>query len=341
MPHYRLALLGYGNVGRAFAALLERKRSELEQRHQITYTITGIASRRIGWIAHPHGVNTDDPGSTPDAHPGLTDVSAWLDAAQADVLFENTSLDVVTGEPAITHIKAALERKAHAITANKGPNVFAYRELRDLAASRKRAYFFESSTLDSIPIYSSFRYSLPLTTVESFRGVFNATSNVVLAEMESGRSFDQAVAIAQQMGIAETDPSADVDGWDSAVKICGLVNVLMLNEDELPIRADVIPRTGIRDLTADRLRAARAEGRPYRLIARAARTPNGIDTQVAPEQLTTDDPFAVLSPSSLAITFQTDIFKELTFIERDPGPVTTAYGLLCDFVNATRLDTSR
>jgi homoserine dehydrogenase len=293
----------------------------------------------LGWVAFPDGAPTDvlndrEQLAALGATSGLSTVRDWLAAGKADVLFENTSLDTETGQPAIDHLQAALERGAHALTANKGPNIHAYHALRDLAAKQGKAYYFESSVVDSVPIFSLFRSALPASELIRFHGLFNATTSVILGAIESGKSFDEAVAIAQGLGIAETDPSADVDGWDAAVKVAAIAIVLM----DIPLKLSDIQVTGIRGLSAEQIRAARAEGKPYKLVSRAERVGDNVIATVRPEQVPADDPMAVISPQSLMVHFETDIFKGLSLTEFDPGPMTTAYGLLCDFINAAQLD---
>ena len=191
----------------------------------------------------------------------------WLRAAGVDVLFEATSLSVRDGQPAIDHIRAALECGAHAITANKGPVVHAYRELSALAAAKGKKFFFESTVMDGVPIFSLFRDSLPAVELRGFRGILNSTTNVILGGMEAGSSFEESLKQAQQMGVAETDPGHDVEGWDAAVKVAALVTVLM----GTPIQLDEIEREGIGKLTGESVRGARGAGKPYKLVCRAQR----------------------------------------------------------------------
>ncbi len=185
-------------------------------------------------------------------------VREWLAAAQADVLFEATSLNVENGQPAVDHIRAALEHGAHAITANKGPIVHAYRELRDLASARGKRFLFESTVMDGVPIFSLF-HELPVIHLHGFHGILNSTTNVILSEMENGLSFEATLKKAQDLGIAETDATHDIDGWDAAVKTAALITVLM----DVPLRLSEIERQGVRGLSGDAVRAARKEGRPY------------------------------------------------------------------------------
>ena len=224
-------MVGFGNVGKEFVRLLLAKREELRDRYDIDWRITGVASRRIGWIAD---CNSLDPEAllahqfpTFPAWKTPHSLQQWLATADPQVFFEASSLDWRTGQPAIDHLKAALESGAHAISANKGPIVHAYRELRDLAKARGRKFLFESTVMDGTPIFSMFPHSLPAVELRGFRGVLNATTNVVLTEMEKGLTLDEAVKRAQEIGVAETDPSADLDGWDATVKVAALVIVLM------------------------------------------------------------------------------------------------------------------
>ena len=319
--------------------LLADREHELRERFGISWRITGIASRRLGWIADPKGMNPTGllcPG--PDSAPNISragvpaphsDAGSWLAAAQADVLFEATSLSVQTGQPAIVHIRAALERGAHAITANKGPIVHAYRELRDLAAARGKRFLFESTVMDGVPIFSLFD-QLPAIHLQGFHGILNSTTTVILGEMENGLSFDDAVKKAQALGVAETDPSNDIDGWDAAVKTAALVNVLM----GYPIRLEEIAREGIRDLTTGAVRNGRRDGWPFKLVCRAKRVGDRVKASVAPEKVLSTSPMGKISGTSSYIYFETDIFPGLAITEENPGLYATAYGMLADFVRA-------
>jgi homoserine dehydrogenase len=260
-------------------------------------------------------------------------IASWVHAAKPDVVFEASSLNAETGEPAITHIRTALEYNAHAVSANKGPVVYGYRELTELAKKKRRRFYFESAMMDGAPVFSLFRSALPAIEIRGFRGVINSTTTVILEAMQEGKSFDEAVAEAQRLGVAEADPSADVDGIDAAVKVVEVVTVLMGGSFKL---ADV-QRTGIRGITSEQVRNAHKNSEAWRLVSRAHRETDGrITASVAPERIKLDDPLAQVHGTSLLIAFETDIFKELTISERDPGPEATAYGMLSDFVNAVR-----
>jgi homoserine dehydrogenase len=245
------------------------------------------------------------------------------------VLFEATSLNVETGQPAVDYIRAALEHGAHAITANKGPIVHAYRALRDLATSKVRRFLFESTVMDGVPIFSLFD-QLPALHLQGFHGILNSTTNVVLSQMEQGLTFEESLKKAQELGIAETDATHDIDGWDAAVKTAALVTVLM----DAPIRLDQIQREGIREITPQAVRTARRDGWAFKLVCRARRTVNGVEASVAPEKIQSTQPMAKIAGTSSYVYFETDIFPGLAITEENPGLYATAYGMLADFVRA-------
>jgi homoserine dehydrogenase len=308
------------------------KESELRRKYDIRWRLTGVATRRFGWIADPDGLNPIGAlsgrfGNTAPAH----NVREWLERAKADVLFEASSLNPHTGQPAIDHLAAALEHGAHAITANKGPLVHAFRELTALAKEKGRQFLYESTVMDGIPIFSLFPLGLPAADIRGFSGVLNSTTNVVLTEVEKGRSFDEAIKRAQALGIAETDPSQDLDGWDSAIKVAALAIVLL----GVPVKMEQVLRTGIRELSEEKIRSVRSAGMRYKLVCRAERRGDGADCRVGPELLLMTDPMAGLEGTSSAIRFDMDVFG-LSLVEHNPGVEATGYGLLADFVRAVQ-----
>ncbi len=328
---HNLALLGFGNVGRALVSLLERKRADLRDAYGIEFRITGVATRHLGGIAAPGGLEPAAllRGQIPAAS-GPRDVRDWLLASRADVLFEITSLNRETGQPAIDHLKAALELGAHAITANKGPVVHGYAELSALAQKCGHKFLFESSVMDGVPIFCLFRDTLPTVKVLGFRAILNSTTNFVLQQMEEGGTLNRAIGKAQELGVAETDPSDDLEGWDAAVKVAALVTVLM----HTPLKPQAVEREGIEGLHPLAVQAARRAGRPYKLVCEARRNKEVVQASVGPQQLPLSDPLAWVNGTSSAIYFETDIFPGLAITEQNPGVTETAYGLLADFVRA-------
>ena len=318
--------------GRAFLHLPISKETELRRRYDVRWRLAGVATRRAGWVADSDGLNPVSilngywPAQPPQPRRSVRD---WLEKARADVLIEASSLEPQTGQPAIEHLKAALELGVHAITANKGPVVHAFQELTALAREKQKKFLYEATVMDGVPIFSLFPLGLPATSLQSFAGVLNSTTNVVLTEIEKGRSLEEAVKRAQAIGVAETDPAADLDGWDSAVKVAALAIVLM----GVPIKLDQVQRAGIRELSEEKIRSVRAAGMRYKLVCRAVRRGDSAHCTVQPELLLASDPLANLEGTSSAIRFDLDVFS-FSIVEHNPGIEATGYGLLADFLRA-------
>ncbi len=308
----------------------------MRRRYDVRWRLTGVATRRAGWVADPDGLN---PIALLNGHwptlrgssPSPQNAVEWLEQSRADVFFETSSLDPLSGQPAIDHLKAALNQGAHAISANKGPVVHAYDELTALARERGKKFLCESTVMDGVPIFSMFPTGLPAVELRGFSGVLNSTTNVVLTEVEKGLSFDEAIRRAQALGIAETDPANDLDGWDAAVKVVALTIVLM----GIPMKLERVQRTGILELSEEKIRSVRGAGMRYKLVCRAERRGTGVDCLVRPELLLASDPLANLEGTSSAIHFDLDVFG-FSIVEHNPGIEATAYGLLADFLRAVR-----
>jgi homoserine dehydrogenase len=200
-----------------------------------------------------------------------------------------------------------------------------------LAAKQGKRFLFESTVMDGVPIFSLFD-QMPTVHLKGFHGILNSTTNVILSEMENGLTFDEALKVAQTLGIAETDATHDIDGWDAAVKTAALIAVLM----DIPIHLEQIEREGIRDLTSQALRNARRDGWPFKLVCRAQRVGSGVEATVAPEKVLSTSPMGKTSGTSSYLHFETDIFPGLAVTEENPGLYATAYGMLADFVRAAK-----
>jgi homoserine dehydrogenase len=335
MKTYNLCFLGFGNVGQALVRLLVEKRHEMREQYGIEWRVTGAATRRLGWLVNPDGFDVEsllkgEAGSSILQPP--RDVREWLREARADVLFETTSLNPLTGQPGIEHIRAGLEHGAHVITANKGPLVHAFEELERLAQKQGRRFLFEATVADCLQVFSLFRECLPAARLLGFRAILNSTTSIILEEMERGRTFEEGVRRAQELGVTETDPGYDVDGWDSAVKVCAMSRVLM----RAPLKLEEIEREGIRTLDSKRVQAARAAGRPFKLVSRAGVSNGSVKASVLPEQVAPDDPLAMTSGTSLLIHFELDVLPGMTLMAHNPNLRSTSYGLLADFINAAK-----
>ena len=343
--HYKLAFIGFGNVARSLVRLLERKRDLLNQEYGITYSVTGIATGRHGFAVNPNGLDVQQamilvenketifPLSTLPVQDSLS----VIQESQADVMFENSPVNYDTGQPAIDHAKAALNVGMHVSTANKGTVVHAFQELMALAESNNKKFMFESTVLGGTPVFSTFREAMPGAELTSFKGIINATTNMILSRMEEGESFKDAVKYCQSIGLAETDPSGDVDGWDASIKVAALVTVLM----NTPLKLQDVDRKGIGEITFEMVNQAKLDWKRWKLIASAERVGRQIHARVAPELVDASSPLYGMMGSSTGLTFRTDVLPDysVTVSEREGmkgGPEETAYGLFADFVNMTR-----
>jgi len=194
-------------------------------------------------------------------------------------------------------------------------------------------FYFESTVMDGAPIFAIFRETLPAANILGFRGVLNSTTNLILTRMEVGESYADAVAYAQSIGIAETDPSGDVDGWDAAIKVSALATVLM----DVPTRPQDVDRTGIRGITTEEIELAKARRKRWKLVCEACWEGGQLKTTVAPQMVGIDSPLYGVEGTTSIVQFKSDVLGKLSLIEEDPGPHTTAYGLMADFLNAVKL----
>ena len=343
--HYKLALIGFGNVARALARLLIRKQDLLKSQYDVTFSFTGIATGSHGFAVNPNGLDIQKALELVESKQSISPLSAIpvedslavINNSQADVMFENSPVNTQTGQPALDHIRKAFDLNMHAITANKGPVVHGYRELTALAKSKGRQFKFESTVLGGAPVFSVFRETFPLAELASIKGIFNATTNVILTLMENGEAYDDAVKYAQSIGLAETDPTNDVDGWDAAIKVAALVTVLM----DTPMTPQQVNPTGIRGITPEMIAKAKAEGKRYKLVCSAEKNGDKVTASVSPQLVDSTSPLYGMMNSSTGITFRTDVILDYSIILSEKpgmkgGPVETAYGLFADFVNAVK-----
>jgi homoserine dehydrogenase len=215
--------------------------------------------------------------------------------------------------------------------------VHAYRQLTALARAQGVNFYFESAVMDGAPIFSLFREALPAARLCAFRGVLNSTTNMILTRMENGESFEQAVAYAQKIGIAETDPSGDIDGWDAAVKVAALVTVIM----DIPLKPQDVDRQGIRQIDSAAIAEAAGQGKRWKLVCSARRNGDQVDALVRPELVDRASPLYAAEGTTSIMQFETDVLGKLSIIEENPGPLTTAYGCLADFINEVTKQASR
>ncbi|MHB0987959.1 MAG: homoserine dehydrogenase [Bellilinea sp.] len=342
MKQIALVMVGFGNVGQAFARLLLRKKQILAEKYGLEFIVTGIITGRHGGAINSGGINltraleTVQRGQSLDIlseQPFPANVTDFIFSSSADAMLETSPVNHHTGQPAIDHIKAALNKGMHAITANKGPVVHGLAELNKMAAMRGKRFMYESTVMDGAPIFSLFRGPLPAADLQGFTGILNSCTNFILGLMEKGMSLDEAIGEGQKIGITETDPSADIDGWDAAIKVAALTSVLM----GIPLKPQQVDRSGIREITPAMLQEAQQAGERWKLVCTVRREGQRLlEASVKPARVAPGSPLYSIEGTSSYVEFKLDVLPGLGIVEGNPGPDTTAYGMLADLLNALR-----
>jgi homoserine dehydrogenase len=336
----RVALVGFGNVGRRLARHLRGAYARALREHGTRVRVTGIATARHGIAIDPAGVDlgralrlVQQGRSLDPLHrgPRVAGVPDFIDRASADVLVEVTTLDPRSGRPAVDHVRQALRRGMHVVTANKGPVAFALRSLKALAAREGRLFLHEGAVMDGTPVFNLAERCLRGARVVSFRGTLNSTTNLVLSRMEEGLSAKAAVEEAQALGIAEADPANDLEGWDAAVKGCAIANGIM----GASVRPSQVRRRGIAGLSTRHARAALRAGTRLRLVVRGERRRGRVRVSVAPERIPFGDPLSGSGPDA-ALVLETDLMGEIGVFERGATVDQTAYAILSDLLEVAR-----
>jgi homoserine dehydrogenase len=332
----RLAFVGFGNVARAFVRILEAQRRRLEDEFGLRWRATAIATARHGCVMSDAAIDLSEAARLCESGrsldmPGtvqVSDAARLIERCDADVIFETTPLNPNDGEPAISYIRAALERGINIVTANKGPLAFAYSHLKETARLLSVSFRFEGAVMDGTPVFNLVEFCLPAVKVLGFEGVLNSTTNHILTGMRAGRSFDDCLAETTRLGIAEANADYDIDGWDAAVKAVALANVLM----GASVRPAEVERRGIREVTLEELVSAGEKNCAIRLVARASSSAAGPRITVAPETVPLSSPLGLAEGTSNALVLRTDLMGELAIFETDPGIEQTAYALLSDLL---------
>jgi homoserine dehydrogenase len=336
LQQINLAFLGFGSVGRAFMRLLQNRRAWLHREFGLEWKITGITTQNHGMAIDHAGLPAEKIArswkrdfSLDRFHdgPACGSNTDFIRQCGADVLFETSVFDL-SGEPASTYIREALQAGLHVVTANKGPVATHFRPLTRLARQRSVRFLYEGTVMDGAPVFNLLRQTLPSTRIRSLRGILNSTTNYILTQMEQGASFESALSYVQKQGIAEADPTLDIDGWDAAAKLSILIQALMGGTT----KPEEIQREGISENTGRLVRAAVRRDRRIRLVAKAYRNGGKIVGKVAPEELEIFDPLAAIRGLSNILIINTDTMRELAIVENNPTVEQTAFALFADLV---------
>lgn len=341
MKSLRLSVAGFGVVGRGFVELLGSKQEYLRQAFDIDARLVGIGTGRHGFIYRENGLDIPTVLELATAQKPLTDYEGarpWattlegLQETGANLLVEATPTNLQNAEPGLSHIVTALRMGAHVVTANKGPGALAALDLLALARQQGVQLRMESTIMAGTPIISTLLEGMAGASIQSVRGILNGTTNYILTAMATGRSYAETLAEAQALGYAETDPTADVEGYDTLAKTL-ILAALVFN---IPLKQDQISRQGISGLTPDDIKQAANEGKRIKLIASLEREGELLTASVAPQALSLDDPLARIDGVTNALSVSSDTLSEVTVIGPGAGAVQTAQGLLADVIACTR-----
>lgn len=348
MKTSRFALIGVGNIGQRFLQILADKQQALRTRYGLQLVLVaavdsgGAALSDAGLDIH-EVLRLKQGGDSVAAYPrhgtrGLTVLNA-LDQAEADLLIELSPTNLQHGEPGLSAITWALAHGMDVVTANKGPLVLAYQRLAALATERHKSLLFSAAVAGGLPTVNIGRRDLAGARVLRVEGVFNSTTNYILLRMsEDGLSFEEALSKAQRAGVAEADPSLDIDGWDAANKLVIVANSVL----GMPATLDDVSVQGIRGIRRDDLLQARERGHAIKLLVTAelaADSSSAADAlphyalAVRPTELPLEHPLARLSRWQMGVVYTTDIMGVITAIIEDEGTTATAGAVLRDVIH--------
>lgn len=344
MKHLRLSLIGFGIVGQGLADLISTKHTFLKQNSGVDITLVSVANARNGLIYDQDGLNIPALLELADAKRPLTTlpgISHWentlagIQATGADILVEATPTNLRDAEPALSHIRTALSRGMHVVTANKGPGALAAFELLALARQQGVQFRMESSVMAGTPVISTIREGMAGANVLAIRGILNGTTNYILSAMAEGRAYTEALEDAQAKGYAETDPTADVEGYDALAKTL-ILSALAFGR---PLTPQQVIRQGITNITREQVQQASDQQKSIKLIASlrlSSQSNDGrealLDARVEPVALPLNDPLARVDGVMNALTIYTDTLPEVTIIGPGAGRIPTAQGLLADIL---------
>jgi homoserine dehydrogenase len=333
---YKLAIVGFGVVGQGLAEILLKHKDRLRKEHGFEYSVVAVSDFVKGAAYDPKGLDLAKllalaKENRISEYPGAKTGWNALDTiakSNADVVIEATYTDIKTAEPAYSHFKAALNSGKHLVTTNKGPTALFFREVAALAKSKKVQFRYEGTVISGTPALNLAALCLAGNEIREIRGIVNGTTNFILTNMEKGKSYADALKEAQDLGFAEAIPDADVEGFDAMAKVVILAKAVMGAD----IKVADVDRTGITKITLDDITAAKAEGKRWKLIGRVAREGGAVRASVRPEKLDIADPLAGVGGATNALTFSTDLIRNVTIIGPGAGKIETGYSILVDLL---------
>ena len=337
----RLAIIGYGGVGKAFLQLLIDKKDML-LKEGIVPNVKYIISSK-GGVYNSNGIDIEefidysktnkDITRYPDGGSSEIGFQNILKNKDIDFLIEMTPTNIETGEPGMTHVVKSLENGFNVVTANKGPILISYKKLTEIARENNVQLGIGCTSGGALPTINGGTMDMAGSDILSIEGILNGTTNFILDEMErTGNEYNVVLKKARDIGIAESDPTFDVEGWDTATKLLILTNVLMNEEKTI----DDIKVEGIDTLKASDVKEALEDGKKYKLIGRAIKNKDTLEMSVSLERLGSDNPLYGVDGKNKAVRYTSDTLGDLTLIGGASGTTPAAASILRDIININR-----
>jgi homoserine dehydrogenase len=333
----RIIFVGFGTVGQGLAELLIEKKALLSTKYGMKPVVVGISDELKGSVYIPQGIDLTEALEQVKSEKLLCDMGkgkydgnalGMIKDAEADVMLEATYTNIKTGEPATSHIKAALGRGLHVVTTNKGPLALHYQELAQIAKAEGVQFLFEGTVMSGTPLLNLLRETLAGSTITEIKGILNGTTNYILTRMEEGLSYEEALNKAQELGYAEAVPDADVLGWDALAKVTILAKVVYgssANPFDYPCQ-------GITEITASAIEEAKSRGKRFKLIGKVWSEGGIAKASVTPEEVDVSHPLASVMGATNAVTVTTDTLGDVTIVGPGAGRKETGFSMLIDLI---------
>jgi len=333
----KLLFVGFGTVGQGLAELILEKEEQLKKDYGLKYSVVGISDELKGSLLNTGGLDLGQALASAKAGKNISKDSSdkfdgnaleMIRQSGAEVMLEATYTDIKTGEPAVSHVREALEQRQHVVTTNKGPVALFYKELAELAQKKKKRFLFEGTVMSGTPVINFIWETLAGSEVQEIKGILNGTTNYILTRMEDGLSYEDALEKAQELGYAEAVPDADVLGWDALAKVTILAKVFF-GADGQPFD---FPCEGITGITASAIGEAQNRGKRFKLIGKVWREGDYVKASVGPEEVDMTHPLAGVMGATNALTVSTDTLGDVTVVGPGAGKKETGFSMLIDLI---------
>jgi homoserine dehydrogenase len=339
MAKSKLILIGCGTVGLGLLEIIQKKKPDID--------IVAISDFKKGSIHCSDGLHIEkvidilnagkslEDYSCDSGNCGCTLTKGWdaletIQKSDANIMAEMTYTDLKTGQPATKHIEEALKKGMHVTTSNKGPAALYYKKLSKLAEEKGVKFLIEGTVMSGTPVFNLARECFAGCKITEVKGILNGTTNYILTKMEQeGWSYADALKKAQELGYAEADPTADVEGYDALAKVVILSNVLLGGN----VKPEDVPCEGISKITLEDIKAAAAEGMRYKLIGSTRLDGDKIIASVKPVKLPMTDPLTGVNGANNALTFDTDLMGKITIQGAGAGKIETGFSIYVDILN--------